>query len=78
MGKIRHSVPLDVYLLIRKENEVLLLRRYNTGFADGQYSLVAGCHEKNEPVTAALIREAKEEVGIDLNRYLKSIQIYSL
>lgn len=66
MAKIRHSVPLDVHLILRKEDEILLMRRYKTGFADGMYALVAGCHEAHEPITAAIIREAKEEVGIDI------------
>lgn len=66
MSKLRHPVPLDVYLILRKENEILLLRRHNTGFANGQYSLIAGCHEAQESITAAIIREAKEEAGIDL------------
>ena len=42
------------------------MRRYKTGFADGQYALVAGCHEAHEPISSAIIREAKEEVGIEL------------
>ncbi|MBA2729026.1 MAG: NUDIX domain-containing protein [Parachlamydiaceae bacterium] len=66
MSKIRHSVPLDVHLIIRQENKILLMRRHKTGFADGQYALVAGCHESDEPISSAIIREAKEEVGIDL------------
>lgn len=66
MGKIRHSVPIDVHLILRKENEILLMRRYKTGFADGQYALVAGCHEGHELITSAVIREAKEEAGVDI------------
>jgi 8-oxo-dGTP pyrophosphatase MutT (NUDIX family) len=57
-----------VYLILRRQEEVLLARRCNTGFQDGNYSLVAGHVEAGESVTAALIREAYEEAGIVLSR----------
>ncbi len=54
------------YLILRKNNEVLLLLRKNTGYCDGQYGLVSGHVEDGEPATAGMIREAKEEAGIEL------------
>jgi len=53
-----------VYLLLINNNQVLLSRRFNTGFMDGFYSLPAGHLDEGETLTAALIRESQEEIGI--------------
>ena len=54
------------YLILLDGERVLLLRRANTGFEDGNYSLIAGHVEVGESAGAAMIREAREEVGITL------------
>ncbi len=46
------------------DNSVLFGRRRNTGYEDGAYHLPAGHLEAGESVVTALIREAKEEIGI--------------
>ncbi len=63
----RFSLRAAVYLVLFKDGKTLLSRRYNTGWQDGNYSLVAGHVDGNEPATTALIREVKEEVGLDLS-----------
>lgn len=60
----RPRVIVDVNLLLRDGDNLLLGRRAGTKFAAGCYSLPAGHLELGESVQAALIREAHEELGI--------------
>ncbi|MCP3773607.1 NUDIX domain-containing protein [Paenibacillus sp. MZ04-78.2] len=53
-----------VYLLLVRDNKLLLLRRTNTGYEDGKLSLVAGKVDGNEEVKRAAAREAWEESGV--------------
>ncbi len=64
--KERFKLIPAVYLILRKGDDVLLLQRANTGYQDGKYSVVAGHMDGDELGTSAIIREAKEEAGIDL------------
>jgi len=45
-----------------------MLRRFNTGYEDGKYTLVAGHVEDGESFVDCIIREADEEAGITLRR----------
>jgi 8-oxo-dGTP diphosphatase len=54
------------YLILVKDNQILLSRRFQTGYEDGNYSLPAGHVEDGETLTEALIREVREEIGIIL------------
>lgn len=67
MRTMRARFPVTVHLLFFRGEQVLLLRRFNTGYADGQYSVPAGHLEGGESVMAAAVREAQEEVGIKLD-----------
>jgi 8-oxo-dGTP diphosphatase len=65
-----------VHIFLIKDEQILLLRRANTGYQDGNYSVVAGHLDGNETIKQAAIREAWEEVGITLRpQDLKVVQV---
>ncbi len=63
---MRSRFPAAVHIFFIRNESVLLLRRFNTGWEDGKYSVPAGHIETGETVIEAAIREAREEVGIGL------------
>lgn len=55
------------YLVLINEGKILLLKRYNTGYQDGNYSLVSGHFDGGETAAQCIAREALEEAGIVVN-----------
>ncbi len=62
----RFRIYIAAYLILIKDGQVLLLRRANTGYQDGNYSLVAGHLDGAETAKQCIIREAKEEANLKL------------
>ncbi|MBA2454217.1 MAG: NUDIX domain-containing protein [Chloroflexia bacterium] len=62
----RFTLIVAVHLFLLHEGNILLSRRYNTGYADGQYSVIAGHLDGREEIKVAMIREAAEEAGIEI------------
>lgn len=57
-------IPAVWVVLFNDKSEIFLLRRANTGWRDGMYTVPAGHVEKDESPSAAAIRELHEEAGI--------------
>lgn len=55
-------------ILENEEGKILLMRRKNTKFNDGELELPGGHLEKGEDLFDAMIREIKEELDVDLRR----------
>lgn len=68
MSKERFKIIPAVYLFLERDNKILLLRRFNTGYEDGNYAFVSGHLDGDESCENAMIREAKEEAGINIKR----------
>ena len=64
--KERNTAVPAVYLLLEQGGKILIARRCNTGYQDGNYQVPAGHIEDGELPKAAMVREAKEEIGIDI------------
>jgi len=62
----RFRLVSAVHLFLLQGGKILLLRRYQTGYEDGEFSVVAGHLDGNETVFEAAMREALEEVGVAL------------
>lgn len=66
--KQHFQITPAVYVFLRDGENVLLLKRKNTGYEDGNYGLVAGHLDGGESASDALIREAMEEAGIEISK----------
>lgn len=62
----RHREIVDIHLLLVRGEDVLLARRSGTGYADGLLHAPSGHLEDGEDVRSGMIREAREEIGIEL------------
>lgn len=59
MSLARFMVRATVYLILIRNGSILFLRRFNTGWEDGNYSLITGHLDGQETVTQAMVREAE-------------------
>lgn len=64
--KERNIAATAVYLILRKNDKILLGRRCNTGYLDEHYQVPAGHIDAGEVPTEAMVREAHEELGITI------------
>jgi ADP-ribose pyrophosphatase YjhB (NUDIX family) len=62
--KERFKIIPEVFLLLIQDGKILLSRRFQTGYEDGNYGLPAGHGEYGETMREGTAREAQEEIGI--------------
>jgi 8-oxo-dGTP pyrophosphatase MutT (NUDIX family) len=53
-------------LILTRRHEILLALRQGTGYCDGQYNVPSGKLEDGETILDAVVREAREEIGLSL------------
>lgn len=61
-----YKTPAYVGIILKKDNQVLLVKRINTDWASGYWNFPGGLLEENETLIAAAVREAQEEVGVTI------------
>lgn len=79
--KERYEIKVAVFLVLTRETdngtEIMLQRRCNTGYMDGKYDMACSGHlESGESISTAVVREAKEELGIIIDE--KDLQLISI
>src|SRR5436190_22635435 len=62
-----YKLPAYVGIILKKENQILLVQRHNTDWASGFWNFPGGLLEENETLTTAAARETAEEVGVSVN-----------
>ena len=58
-------VGAAVYGILREQERILLIRRAGTSYRNGQLSLPAGHLNGGEDAVTGLVRELREEIGIE-------------
>ena len=62
----RFKLVAAVHVFFVDDEKILMLRRRNTGYEDGNYSVPAGHVDGNETIRNAAKREAREETSVEV------------
>ena len=60
----KQRAQIDVHLILRRRDDILLGQRRNTGWSDGCWHVPSGHGEDAESALATLVREGAEEMGV--------------
>lgn len=63
-----YKTPAYVGIILKRDNQILLVKRTNTDWASGYWNFPGGLLEENETLIAAAAREAHEEVGVTIDQ----------
>src|SRR5262249_25942696 len=63
----RQRAQVDVHLILRRGDQILLGQRRNTAWAAGCWHVPPGHGEDGESATATLVREAAEEISVQID-----------
>ncbi|WP_061296268.1 NUDIX hydrolase [Herbidospora cretacea] len=66
MSSERYKTCVDLHLILRRGDQVLLGQRQNTGYADGSWHLPSGHLDPGESASQGALREAAEEIGVTI------------
>jgi len=75
MTKQRFQFLVAVHAFFIKDEEILLLKRANTGYMDGHFSVPAGHVDGGESIWKAMQREIKEEVDVEVKEVHQPIHV---
>lgn len=65
-----------VSLIAHKDNQILLIKRENTGSMDGYWAFPGGTLEERETLEQGIVREIKEEINLDIQpQYLNLVHV---
>ncbi len=67
MKERNKAIPASYVFLENNRGEILMMLRQNTGYQDGMWNVPSGHMELAESPRAAMVREGKEEVGVDFS-----------
>ncbi len=71
----RFTFLVAVHAFFIKDEQVLLLKRANTGYMDGHYSVPAGHVDGGESIWKAMQREIREEVDVEIKKTHQPIHV---
>ena len=64
---LKNLITPAVGLWLERDGKIFVGRRQNTGYHDGLLNLPAGHIDPDETPQEAIVRECKEEIGIDID-----------